>query len=114
MKDNGKPDPTSEYINANWVRGADGDIGGDRRYIAAMGPKPGTVYNFWRMLYLHKPVAIVMITGLVEKVVFPVVDTSIIPFQTVFIYCYRVIGIDITLTIPFHYFLSQPTFVLFA
>ena len=57
VKDNGQPDPTSEYINANWVRGADGDVGGSKRFIAAMGPKPGTVYNFWRMLYLHKPVS---------------------------------------------------------
>jgi len=62
-----RPHPTNratEYINANWVAGPDGN---ERFYIAAMGPKPTTVDNFWRMLWKVKPIAIVMITGLIEK-----------------------------------------------
>lgn len=58
-------DPTTEYINANWVRGPNGKS--PKYYIAAMGPKPATVNNYWRMLWQERPFAIVMITGLVEK-----------------------------------------------
>ena len=56
--------PGSDYINANYVRGADGN---PQAFIAAMGPLPGTVNSFWRMIWQEKPTSIVMITGLVEK-----------------------------------------------
>eukprot|EP00054_Salpingoeca_dolichothecata_P014954 m.85200 g.85200 ORF g.85200 m.85200 type:complete len:633 (-) comp21251_c0_seq2:242-2140(-) len=57
-------DETSEYINANFVRSFDGN---PTFYVAAMGPKPLTVNNFWRMLMKHKICCIVMTTGLLEK-----------------------------------------------
>ena len=56
--------PGSDYVNANYVRGADGN---PQAFIAAMGPLPGSVNNFWRMIWQEKPSSIVMITGLVEK-----------------------------------------------
>jgi protein tyrosine phosphatase len=56
--------PGSSYINANFVRGADGN---PNAFIAAMGPLPGTLNTFWRMIWQEKPVVIVMITGLVES-----------------------------------------------
>jgi len=50
------------YINANHIRGH----GGAARYIAAQGPTPGTVHDFWRMVWEGDARAIVMMTGLVE------------------------------------------------
>ena len=38
-----------------------------RYYICAMGPKPTTVVNFWRMIWQEKPTVILMLTGLVEQ-----------------------------------------------
>eukprot|EP00035_Acanthoeca_spectabilis_P014701 m.285279 g.285279 ORF g.285279 m.285279 type:complete len:738 (+) comp16200_c2_seq1:85-2298(+) len=57
-------DPRTEYVNANYVRGPSGN---PKHYICAMGPKPTTVDQYWRMLWQEKPLAIVMITGIVEK-----------------------------------------------
>eukprot|EP00038_Savillea_parva_P006576 m.164608 g.164608 ORF g.164608 m.164608 type:complete len:723 (+) comp12447_c0_seq1:54-2222(+) len=57
-------DPRTEYINANFVRGPDGN---PKHYVCAMGPKPTTVDQYWRMLWQEKPFAIVMITGIIEK-----------------------------------------------
>eukprot|EP00051_Salpingoeca_urceolata_P033867 m.22546 g.22546 ORF g.22546 m.22546 type:complete len:584 (+) comp6858_c0_seq2:548-2299(+) len=57
-------EPESTYINANFVRGYDGD---PKAYIAAMGPKPLTLTSFWRMIFQHNVSAIIMLTGLVEK-----------------------------------------------
>lgn len=57
-------DKTSIYVNANYVTGPNGD---PKYYICAMGPKPTTVNNFWRMIWQEKPVAILMLTGLVEQ-----------------------------------------------
>eukprot|EP00037_Helgoeca_nana_P005273 m.50351 g.50351 ORF g.50351 m.50351 type:complete len:545 (-) comp16314_c0_seq2:139-1773(-) len=57
-------DPISGYINANYVRGPDGN---PRAYICAMGPLPGTVDAFWRMLWSKKPSVIVMLTRLRES-----------------------------------------------
>eukprot|EP00037_Helgoeca_nana_P015360 m.143421 g.143421 ORF g.143421 m.143421 type:complete len:728 (+) comp22984_c0_seq2:83-2266(+) len=57
-------DPRTEYVNANFVRGPDGN---PKHYLCAMGPKPTTVDQYWRMLWQEKPMAIVMITGIMEK-----------------------------------------------
>lgn len=60
-KDN---DPLSSYINANYVRGYDGE---ERAYIATQGPLPHTVNDFWEMVMQEHSPAIVMITKLREK-----------------------------------------------
>ncbi len=39
------------YVNANFLRGADGN---PKTYIAAMGPLPSTVGAFWRMVWHTK------------------------------------------------------------
>ncbi|XP_033190556.1 tyrosine-protein phosphatase non-receptor type 5 isoform X1 [Bombus vancouverensis nearcticus] len=56
-------DPLSSYINANYIRGYDGE---DVRYIATQGPLPHTVGDFWRMVWAEKVPAIVMMTKLYE------------------------------------------------
>lgn len=56
-------DPTTEYINANFVTGASGD---PNTYIATQGPKPETAYDFWRMVWEQRTHVIIMTTGLVE------------------------------------------------
>ncbi|XP_042189701.1 receptor-type tyrosine-protein phosphatase kappa isoform X4 [Callorhinchus milii] len=61
-------DPTSDYINANYI-----DIwlyrDGYHRpshYIATQGPVHETVYDFWRMAWQEQSACIVMVTNLVE------------------------------------------------
>lgn len=56
-------EPTSSYINANYIRSFDGV---PRAYVAAQGPKPTTVADFWRMAWETNSRAIIMVTGLVE------------------------------------------------
>eukprot|EP00729_Bicosta_minor_P011975 gene11974-35503_t len=56
-------DDTSSYINANYVCSHDGT---PRAYVAAQGPKPDTVADFWRMAWETNSRAIIMVTGLVE------------------------------------------------
>eukprot|EP00039_Didymoeca_costata_P017065 m.313533 g.313533 ORF g.313533 m.313533 type:complete len:741 (-) comp16491_c1_seq1:18-2240(-) len=56
-------DPTSSFINANFVDGADGAT---QRYIAAQGPKATTIGHFWRMIWEKNVRAIVMVTALKE------------------------------------------------
>ena len=71
-----KPDPAAGYINANYVPSFDGnvlcrsmaaplDVLQPKGYIAAMGPLTRTIGAFWRMVWEHKIVCIVMTTGLV-------------------------------------------------
>eukprot|EP01147_Barroeca_monosierra_P010372 gene10372-2505_t len=57
-------DPSTTYINANYVRGP---LGEPRFYVAAMGPMETTVVNFWRLLWESRTAAIIMATGIVEK-----------------------------------------------
>lgn len=57
-------DEESEYVNANFVHGCNGN---EKEYIAAMGPKPTTTFAFWRALWENKVEIIIMTTGLLEK-----------------------------------------------
>jgi protein tyrosine phosphatase len=57
-------DPTTSYINANYITSIDG---GQRDYIAAQGPKPDCVLPFWRMLWQEDVKVIIMVTGLIER-----------------------------------------------
>lgn len=56
-------DPGSEYINANFVRSADG---GHNEYIAAQGPVVASLDRFVRMVWEQGCVAVVMTTNLEE------------------------------------------------
>ncbi len=50
----------SDYVNANYVRAADGVT---QKYVAAQAPKGETVDRFWRLIWHAKPVIIAMVTG---------------------------------------------------
>ncbi|XP_067685088.1 receptor-type tyrosine-protein phosphatase alpha-like isoform X2 [Haliotis asinina] len=51
-----------DYINANYISG----YGDTQKYIATQGPKPGTVPDFWRMVWQEDVTQIVMLTRLME------------------------------------------------
>eukprot|EP00036_Acanthoecidae_sp_10tr_P023927 CAMPEP_0206317818 /NCGR_PEP_ID=MMETSP0106_2-20121207/16837_1 /ASSEMBLY_ACC=CAM_ASM_000206 /TAXON_ID=81532 /ORGANISM="Acanthoeca-like sp., Strain 10tr" /LENGTH=2291 /DNA_ID=CAMNT_0053749433 /DNA_START=151 /DNA_END=7026 /DNA_ORIENTATION=+ len=53
----------STFINANFVGGADETI----KYIATQGPMKETVEPFWRMVWVQRATAIMMVTQIVEK-----------------------------------------------
>ncbi|ESO86967.1 hypothetical protein LOTGIDRAFT_128103, partial [Lottia gigantea] len=57
-------DPLSSYINANYIRGYEGERGA---YIATQGPMPHTIVDFWKMVWSERSPMIVMITKLREK-----------------------------------------------
>lgn len=53
-------DSSGDYINASYI---DGEWdGGARAYIAAQGPKEGTIHDFWRMVWQVQSVVVVMLT----------------------------------------------------
>lgn len=53
-------DSSGDYINASFI---DGEWdGGARAYIAAQGPKEGTIHDFWRMVWQVQSLVIVMLT----------------------------------------------------
>ncbi|KAM9167335.1 receptor-type tyrosine-protein phosphatase kappa-like isoform 2-T2 [Mergus octosetaceus] len=56
-------DSGSDYINASYVD----SYRSPRFFIAAQGPLPGTVVDFWQMVWQEKTSIIVMLTRLVEQ-----------------------------------------------
>ncbi|XP_003383058.2 PREDICTED: tyrosine-protein phosphatase non-receptor type 12-like [Amphimedon queenslandica] len=52
----------SDYINANYIQGPDGNV----EYIAAQGPLPHTVNDFWRMIWYHQIEIVIMACREVE------------------------------------------------
>lgn len=56
--------PLDSYINANYMRGYDGE---EKAYIATQGPLPNTIQDFYRMVWNDRSPIIVMITKLYEK-----------------------------------------------
>ncbi|XP_005097496.2 tyrosine-protein phosphatase 10D [Aplysia californica] len=55
-------DDTMDFINANYIEG----YNSVREYIAAQGPMPSTVPDFWRMVWEQKCKVIVMLSDLTE------------------------------------------------
>lgn len=64
LKSEDEEDFLSTYINANYLKGYDGE---EQAYIATQGPTVNTVGDFWRMVWQEKCPIIVMITNLEEK-----------------------------------------------
>ncbi|XP_018006646.1 receptor-type tyrosine-protein phosphatase H-like isoform X1 [Hyalella azteca] len=52
----------TDYINASYVKDAVGRV----RFIASQGPKPGTVSDFWQMVWQEQVRIIVMLTNCFE------------------------------------------------
>lgn len=55
----------SDYINANYISGE--VPGSEKRYVATQGCLPGTVNDFWKMIWQEKTKVIVMTTNEVER-----------------------------------------------
>ncbi|XP_062583571.1 receptor-type tyrosine-protein phosphatase delta-like [Saccostrea cucullata] len=51
-------DPSTDFINANYLPG----YKSEREYIATQGPIPGTIDDFWRMIWEQNVSIIVMLT----------------------------------------------------
>ncbi|XP_033024285.1 receptor-type tyrosine-protein phosphatase H [Lacerta agilis] len=56
-------DPNSDYINASYMPGFERE----KEFIAAQGPLPGTLYDFWRMIWEQQIVTVVMLTNCAEN-----------------------------------------------
>nr|XP_056707926.1 receptor-type tyrosine-protein phosphatase eta-like [Euleptes europaea] len=55
--------PTNDYINANYMPG----YNSKKEFIAAQGPLPNTVQDFWRMIWEKSIHTIVMLTKCIEQ-----------------------------------------------
>ncbi|KAM3855913.1 receptor-type tyrosine-protein phosphatase eta [Vipera latastei] len=55
--------PTDDYINANYMPG----YNAKKEFIAAQGPLPNTVQDFWRMIWEKKIYTVVMLTKCIEQ-----------------------------------------------
>ncbi|XP_034019820.1 receptor-type tyrosine-protein phosphatase R [Thalassophryne amazonica] len=64
LKSNSSNDLLGSYINANYIRGYQGD---EKVYIATQGPMVNTVSDFWQMAFQEESPVIIMITKLKEK-----------------------------------------------
>ncbi|XP_015678171.2 receptor-type tyrosine-protein phosphatase eta [Protobothrops mucrosquamatus] len=54
---------TDDYINANYMPG----YNSKKEFIAAQGPLPNTVQDFWRMIWEKKIYTVVMLTKCIEQ-----------------------------------------------
>lgn len=57
--------PGADYINANYISGE--VPGSEKTYIATQGCLPGTVLDFWKMIWQENTLVIVMTTNEVER-----------------------------------------------
>ncbi|XP_076986871.1 receptor-type tyrosine-protein phosphatase H [Tamandua tetradactyla] len=55
--------PGSDYINASFLKG----LYGTQEFIAAQGPLPNTVGDFWRLVWEQQSRSLVMLTNCVES-----------------------------------------------
>ncbi|XP_069481509.1 uncharacterized protein [Ambystoma mexicanum] len=58
----GPPGSANDYMNANYIPG----YNSQREFIAAQGPLPNTVADFWRMIWEQEIYVIIMLTKCVE------------------------------------------------
>ena len=65
LKENNPKVLGSDYINANYINGE--VEGSENQYIATQGCLPGTVNDFWRMVYYENTRIIIMTTNEVER-----------------------------------------------